>query len=75
MCSFIFLMFLTEHKNKDFLFYFVFLLNSHIQVERHLTEIDGKIDTLKELHRKRLMVTFDSDEQAQVFAFDLSFCC
>jgi hypothetical protein len=31
-----------------------------------LAEIDNKIDQLKELHRKRLMVTFDADEQAQV---------
>jgi syntaxin 16 len=39
-------------------------------VERHLVEIDTKLEALKELHRKRLMVTFDTDEQAQDAAIE-----
>ena len=35
------------------------------QVEHDLAEIDSKIEALRDLHRKRLMVTFDADEGAQ----------
>jgi len=40
------------------------------EVEKYLSEIDMKLDTLKQLHKKRLMVAFDTDEQEQDTAIE-----